>query len=334
MKTALKIVGGLLGLVILVPLLTGLIMKGIGPAVPPPGKLVDVGGHKLHIYCEGSLHGSPPVLIEAGLGVSSSYYHWIQANLARSTKVCTYDRAGLGWSDGDKRPRELGDVVEQLHTLLEKTGFERPYVLAGHSIGAIILREYVARYPSEVAGLAFLDGSHPNQTQALGLEKIDMKTEVEKGLKMYRLMVDLGLNRLYDPALAEVKSEFPTPILAQLRYTTDDSYFDAVSAEYEGLVPHTNLPRPNDNFGDRPTVVIQAGATWDPASLPPTVDVARVEAGWPKLQQETAALSTRGKYAVVKNASHMSLVHDEAYANQAADLIREVLEACAATQPL
>src|SRR5690606_4882906 len=88
MKTALKVVGVLLGLVILVPLLAGLVMKGLAADEPPPGQLVDVGGHKLHIYCTGTDRGLPPVLIEAGLGLNSAYYHWIQTKLARSTKVC------------------------------------------------------------------------------------------------------------------------------------------------------------------------------------------------------------------------------------------------------
>ncbi len=323
----LKIVGGLLALVVLGPLLTGLMLKGFAPDIPPPGKLVDVGGHRLHIYCMGSQRDVPPVLIEAGLGVSSSYYHWLQINLARSTRVCTYDRAGLGWSDASNRPRELGDVVEQLHTLLQSSGFERPFVLAGHSIGAIIGREYVARYPSDVVGLAFLDGSHPEQTRIMGLENADQKTQMESGLRMYRLMVSSGLSRLYDPALAPLEGTFPKHILAELQYTNDRSYFDTVLAEYEGLVPHTNRPRPDDTFGDRPTVVVQAGETWDPATLPDTVDAARVAKAWPQLQKETAALSSRGRYAIVKGADHMSLIHDRVYADQAADLIREVLGA-------
>jgi pimeloyl-ACP methyl ester carboxylesterase len=327
MKRALKVVGVLLGLAVLGPLLTGLIMKGLAADVPPPGKLVDVGEHRLHIYCLGSQRGSPAVLIEAGLGVSSSYYHWIQANLARSTKVCTYDRAGLGWSDPSTRPRVLGDVVEQLHTLLDESGFERPFVLVGHSIGAIIMREYVARYPSDVVGLAFLDGSHPDQTRALGLENLDLKAEAEQGISIYRLLVRSGLSRLYDPALTPVKATFPKHIFAELQYTTDRSYFDTVLAEYDGLAPYTDRPRPNDNFGDRPAVVIQAGETWDPATLPDNMDAVKVAAGWSKLQQDTATLSTKGRYVVVKNANHMSLIHDQAYANEAAELIRDVIKA-------
>jgi len=326
-KSALKVLGGLLALVILGPLLTGLIMKGLAPAVAPPGKLVDVGGHKLHIHCSGSLRGAPPVLIEAGLGLSSSYYHWIQVNLARSTKVCSYDRAGFGWSEPSKRSRELGEVVEELHALLDKAGFERPFVFAGHSIGAIIVREYAARYPGELAGLAFLDGSHPDQTRRLGLENLIKKEELEQGVELYRLMVRTGLSRLYDPSLTLMKSEYPESVFAALQYTSDGSYFDAVLAEYDGLVPLTDRARPRDDFGDKPTIVIQAGKTWDASELPESVDPANIAAGWPELQKETAALSTRGRYVVVDHATHMSLIYHEAYANQAADFIRELLQA-------
>jgi len=324
MKSILKVAGGLLALVLLGPLLVGLAMKGISADIPAPGRLVDVGGHKLHMHCSGKSSGLPPVLIEAGLGVSSSYYHWLQVGLERTTRVCTYDRAGLGWSEESGRPRELGDVVAQLHTLLDATGFERPFVFAGHSVGALIAREYVARYPEEVAGLAFLDGSHPDQTRVMGLEKFDIKTEAEKGLRMYRFLVRSGLSRLYDPMLAPVKSAFPAEIFAQLRYTNDGPYFGAALAEYEGLVPYSNRPRPNDDFGDRPTVVIQAG-TLDQAALADSVDAAKIAAGWPKLQKDTAALSTRARYVVVDHATHTSLVHDEAFANETVGLIREVL---------
>ncbi|MEP7243179.1 MAG: alpha/beta hydrolase [Gammaproteobacteria bacterium] len=324
MKFALKVLGGLLGLLVFGVLLTGLILKGLAKDVPPPGKLVEVGGNKLHIHCSGSLHDLPPVLIEAGLALSSPYYHWIQANLARSTKVCTYDRAGLGWSADGRRPRELGDVVAQLHTLLDATAFERPFVFAGHSLGAIIVREYVARYPAEVSGLAFLDGSHPDQTKVLGMEKLDLKADAEQGIGIYRWMVKLGLSRLYDPIVSPLKSSYPEPIIAELQSTNDGTYFDTVLAEYEGLVPYTNRPRPSDNFGDRPTVAIQAGDKWEAGMLPDTLDAEKVSAGWSKLQKETASLSTRGRYVVVKNATHMSLIYDEKYANQAAELIREV----------
>lgn len=327
-KSVLKVVGGFLALLVLGPLLVGLAMKGLSADIPPPGRLVDVGGHRLHIHCSGESRGAPPVLIEAGLGVSSPYYHWLQVDLARTTRVCTYDRAGLGWSEESGRPRELGDVVEQLHTLLDESGFDRPFVFAGHSIGALIGREYVARYPDEVAGLAFLDGSHPDQTRALGLESFDAQAEAEKGLMLYRFMVKSGLSRLYDPMLAPLKQAFPAEVLAQLRYTTGESYFRALGAEYDGLEPHTNRPRPEDDFGDRPTVAIEAG-TWETAALPDAIDAATIATGWPKLQARTAALSTRGRHAVVADATHMSLIHDRTYAGEAAELIRQVVREAA-----
>jgi hypothetical protein len=142
---------------------------------------------------------------------------------------------------------------------------------------------------------------------------------------MYRAMVGTGLSRLYDPSLTPMKAEYPKSVFEELQYTADGSYFDAVLAEYDGLVPLTNRARPRDDFGDKPTIVIQAGKTWDASELPESIDPAKIAAGWPELQKETAALSTRGRYVVVEHATHMSLIYDEAYANQAADFIRELL---------
>ncbi len=318
-----------LGVLILVlgVLLVGWLMKALAPDVPPPGQLVDVGGFRLHIHCSGQLRGAAPVLIEAGLGVSAAYYHWIQEGLEPSTKVCSYDRAGLGFSEESHRSREPAEIVRQLHVLLEKAGFERPFVFAGHSIAGILIREYVSQYPDEVAGVAFLDGSNPDQTRALGLEKIDVKAQAERGLKVYRMLVNSGLSRLYDPALAPVRPFFPETVIDELQYTARDRQFDAVLAEFDGMGPYTNRPRPADDFGDRPTVAIQAGEKWDPSVIPPGVDVEKVSAGWSSLQRQNAALSTRGRYVVVKDSNHMSLVYDQKYAAQAVGLIREVLKA-------
>ena len=131
-------------------------------AYPPPGKLVDVGGHSLHINCIGQ--GSPTVILEAAnLGMSA---HWIrvQQQVAQTTRVCAYDRAGLGWSERGPQPRDARQISSELHTLLAKAAdTEGPYVLVGHSYGGLYTRMYAARYSEEVAGVVLVDSSHPEQ---------------------------------------------------------------------------------------------------------------------------------------------------------------------------
>jgi hypothetical protein len=117
----------------------------------PPGQLVDVGGHRLHLHCVGS--GSPTVVLEPGHGASSADLHWIAPVVARDTTVCVYDRAGRGFSDGANGPQDGGRIAADLRTLLDRADVPRPYVLAGHSFGGL--------YVLQVAGMVLLDSTAP-----------------------------------------------------------------------------------------------------------------------------------------------------------------------------
>ena len=98
-------------------------------AYPPPGQMVDVGGYRLHIHCTGE--GSPTVVIESGWGEMSASWAWVQPEVAKTTRVCTYDRAGMGWSESSPNPRTAREYAKELHTLLEKANVPGPYVLVG-----------------------------------------------------------------------------------------------------------------------------------------------------------------------------------------------------------
>ncbi len=124
-------------------------------AYPPPGELVDVGGYRLHIHCTGS--GSPTVVIESGWGDFSASWGWVQPEVAKTTRVCTYDRAGMGWSEASPQPRTAREFAQELHTLLAKANEPGPYVLVGHSLGGYTVRVYAHDYPDEVSGLVLID---------------------------------------------------------------------------------------------------------------------------------------------------------------------------------
>src|SRR5215216_2635120 len=130
-------------------------------AYPPPGEMVDVGGYSLHINCVGQ--GSPTVLLDAGSGLFSAQWVRVQREVSGTTRVCAYDRAGMGWSEMGPDPREARQITGELHTLLSKAGIEGPYVLVGHSFGGLYVRTYDARYPDEVAGVVLVDSSSPKQ---------------------------------------------------------------------------------------------------------------------------------------------------------------------------
>src|SRR5215210_2904828 len=126
-------------------------------AYPPPGGMVDVGGYSLHINCMGQ--GSPTVVLDAGSGAFSAQWVRVQQEVSDTTRVCAYDRAGMGLSEMGPAPRDAKQITSELHTLLSKAGIEGPYVLVGHSFGGMYMQTYAARYPDEVAGVVLVDSS-------------------------------------------------------------------------------------------------------------------------------------------------------------------------------
>jgi pimeloyl-ACP methyl ester carboxylesterase len=130
-------------------------------AYPPPGQLVDVGGYRLHINCTGS--GSPTVVIEAGLGDWSTSWGFVQQEVAKTTRICTYDRAGVGWSEPGPLTRDAAQFAKELHTLLQNAEIPGPYVMVGHSLGGLGVRVFVHDYSSEVSGVVLIESMNPKQ---------------------------------------------------------------------------------------------------------------------------------------------------------------------------
>ena len=151
--------GGILAL-LLILLAAGAIYESLAEAAdakayPPPGQMVDVGGYSLHINCTGS--GSPTVVVESGWGDMSATWGWVQPEVAKTTRICTYDRAGMGWSETSPQPRTAREYAKELHTLLTKANEPGPYVLVGHSMGGFTVIVYAHDYPTEVSGLVLID---------------------------------------------------------------------------------------------------------------------------------------------------------------------------------
>jgi len=130
-----------------------------GRVYPPPGRLVDLGSHRLHLLEAG--RGSPTILLEAGLMSTVLSWSELQRALAGSFRVVSYDRAGLGWSELGPMPRTADRIVEELHTLLERGAIPPPYVLVGHSFGGLTMPLFAARFPDEVAGMVLVDPVAP-----------------------------------------------------------------------------------------------------------------------------------------------------------------------------
>jgi pimeloyl-ACP methyl ester carboxylesterase len=138
----------------------GLIYQALGAysdarRFPAPGRLFDVGACRLHINEQGS--GSPAVVLESGIAASSLSWALVQPAVAEFARVCSYDRAGLSWSDRCKTPRTLHKIILELESLLSQAGVSGPYVLVGHSFGGIVIRAFAHLHPDQIAGLIFVD---------------------------------------------------------------------------------------------------------------------------------------------------------------------------------
>ena len=142
-----------------------LMASPVAPKSSIPGRLVDIGGYRLHIYCVGE--GVPSIIFDSGVGGFSLEWSRVQNVLARRTRVCSYDRAGYGWSDLGPLPRTSERITRELHTLLERAGVAGPYIIAGHSFGGYNAQLFARNYPDQTAGLVLIDSSHPEQIERL-----------------------------------------------------------------------------------------------------------------------------------------------------------------------
>jgi pimeloyl-ACP methyl ester carboxylesterase len=196
-------------------------------------RLIDVGGHRLHIRCTGA--GSPTVVLEPGLGESASAMgRWIAPDVARATRVCVYDHAGHGRSEA--APGNHADAARDLHVLLRRGQVPGPYIVAGHSLGGMFALSYAHRYPAEIAGVVLLDSMHPTQSDAFaGMDPV---------LAVLPTLARTGLGRIFvDP-----KEGKPTVQVAQFVRDVAD-----MPAELARAAQLTSL-------GDRPLAVVTAGS--------------------------------------------------------------------------
>src|SRR5215211_9064935 len=145
----------------------------------PPGKMVSVNGHRLHLDCKGKVHGAT-IVLEAGAGDFSFDWSVIQPQLAALTRTCSYDRAGYAWSESGPFPRTLRQSALELHRLLESANIREPYILVGHSLGGLIVRTYFAEYPQQVAGIVLVDASHESSEIMLN-GKVRLLRELSTG---------------------------------------------------------------------------------------------------------------------------------------------------------
>jgi pimeloyl-ACP methyl ester carboxylesterase len=260
----------------------------------PPGRLVDVGGHRLHLYCMGG--GSPTVILEAGGGNPWLAWYKVQPQVAKFTRVCSYDRAGLGWSDASPNPPTAIEIATELHTLLGNAGIAAPYVLVGHSLGGMYVRMFQRRYPGEVVGMALVDSSHPDQDARFPPEAKKLSSLSGKVVVAMQFLRPFGVPRLLASRAAppEVRPEYSAALCRP-------SFLAAARAEMAEVEENSAEVRPLGSLGDLPLVVL----SHDPAKVQfPGNLTEPVNRAWGEMQEELAHLSSNGSHFVVKGAGH------------------------------
>jgi pimeloyl-ACP methyl ester carboxylesterase len=279
-------------------------------AYPAPGTLYDVGGHRLHLYCTGT--GSPTVVLEHGLGATSAGWTRITTELSRTTRVCTYDRAGQGWSDDVDTPQDAPAVAADLHTLLARADESGPYVLVGHSAGGPYVMTYAAQYPDEAAGMVLLDSMSPYEFTDLPGFATE-QSMMSRGLAVLPTLTRLGAGRILPTS---AWSSLPEPAASQVQ---------AFAASARGM---RNM---RDEQSMYPTVFEQAKALTSLDSKPLVVVTAtesiQKHEEWDGLQDRLAALSTNNDHRVA-DATHAGLIDDsesfEASVQAIVDVVRSV----------
>ena len=274
---------------------------------PPPGQMVDVGGHRLHLYCLGT--GTPTVILEAAAPGWSVSWSNVQPQLARTTRVCAYDRAGLGWSERGPLPRSGQRMAQELHRLLERAGIRGPYILAGHSLGGLITRLYQHDYPHDVVGIVLVDAGDESE-----MRQAEFRTFANAGksmLPVIRILTMLGVTRLMASAdqlphlLSQQEEKGSVEIRPMLRAGwLRTGYYSTLSDESDGLIDTLEQVRRSGSLGDLPLVVITAtGPVWWP-EMPGQVNPAKFRKMWLELQQNLTTLSTNSRQVFADQSSH------------------------------
>jgi len=289
-------------ILVLVTLTAGAIAKSnLAKQHPAPGQLVDVGGYKMHINCTGQ--GSPTVILDAGFADYSATWAYVQPEVAKTTRVCSYDRAGYGWSDPSPYPRTASWRVDELHTLLVNANVQGPYVLVGHSLGGMLMRVYAHNYPDEVVGMVLVDSMHEEQYDRLPGAKNTIPDQMRQ-FRMLGILSSTGIMALMPQAIPN--PEMPDEIFAQNKMTwATTGHLTTAADEISAMLESTAEVRSLHitSFGDLPLRVLSQGLYYPNPTLSEDEDQ-EYHSEWQAMQSELATLSSTSKHTIAEQSGH------------------------------
>jgi pimeloyl-ACP methyl ester carboxylesterase len=271
---------------------------------PVQGRLIDIGGRHMQIDCRGS--GTPTVVFEAGLDTMGSLsWSAVQDAVAATTRACAYSRAGIMWSEPRDTAFAPDKVAQDLHALLAAAGERVPFVLVGHSLGGPYIMNFTRLYPQDVAGLVFVDASHPDQIDRMA-KAAGKKMDAGEGM----LKAASALSWSGIPRLVEVHTDNPTfPAQAKI---TQDAYFSrsltSAIQELDSLSATLSSAGRLRQLDDRPIVVLTATKPY-PAAMLKALQMSseqgqKIQAAWKEMHDEEASWSHHSRHELVPDATH------------------------------
>ena len=287
---------------------------------PPPGRLVDVGGHRLHLVVTGEEQPGPTVILDAGMVSFSSNWAWVQPELAKVARVVAYDRGGLGWSDPGPSPRDAGRSAQELRVALERAGIVGPYVLAGHSYGGLAVRAFAALYPQDVAGMVLVDGSHPDQWIRFGVAS----KVLGYGNKVSGVLARFGLFRLFDKEYELLANGLPPRAHDELMAFGRTPRALGTAGDAALAWDSRTRPMVNDagNLGDLPLIVLSV------------TEQPRMADKLTAMQAELPGLSSQSRHITVEGAYHEGLLAQPDSAQVVTQAILRVVDAVRSGRPM
>ena len=267
----------------------------------PHGEFADVGGHKLHYYKKGNKR--PTVVFESAFD-PSGHLQWLvlQQDISKFATTISYDRAGLLWSERGNNPKTGEAMAEELHALLEKSGVSKPYILVGHSLGGLILRSFVSKYPQDVGGVILVDSTCPNMEDYLSDE---LYTMVNQGMPsgLMKFANSIGLLRLMFKDMFPDKEEYnyQNSLMPTLLYKS--AY--GILEEQGQLMSIAKEANKVTSFGDTPLLVLSTSDrnNYDNLISDEKMRNELVDA-LARMQNDQLKLSTNSEQILVSNSSH------------------------------